>query len=118
LTTVPLSTRPGAAAIRLKTSVPPMEWPTKMCLVDGEHVQQAQDVIHPVAGAAGGVDQLVLGVAIAAQVGRQRTEAGGQRQHRLLPEGGGGGVAVEKEHGDAVAAAQHVHGKAWRRHHL
>ncbi len=65
-------------------------------------IRQRLQVVAPIARAARGVDEQVLRVAVAAQVGGDGAEAGRQGQHRFFPESRRRGVAVDEDHRLAV----------------
>ena len=85
-----------------------------MSLLDLERIEQADQVINPIAHAARGVNQFVFGVAISAQVGRNAAEASGQFEHDLFPIGCGGSIAVQEQNWRAVfrSAKEHAHFQA------
>lgn len=67
--------------------------------VEGESVTKGGEVVAEVPDAAGGVDGECVGVAEAAEVDGKGSVGVGQVEHGLLPEGGGGDVAVDEEDG-------------------
>jgi len=75
-----------------------------MALVDAQVIEQGDGVVGQVAHTAGGVDLLLeLGFAETTLVGSNAEVIIGEGQHRLFPPGGGREVAVDEQHGFAVA---------------
>ena len=74
---------------------------------DPERLQRCGEVVAEVAQAAGRVDGQVLARAEAAQVDRDDAQFARQIPHRLLPEEGGGDVAVD-EHDGALGRRRRV----------